>query len=107
MGGGGLLATAIQGLKLSVAVQRTERPFWQRRYYDRNLRSERAVVDTRRYIHRNPVKHGLVMEPEQWRWSSFRHWWTGEVGVVEIESNWTARRRGGLGEVLGEPRGLG
>jgi putative transposase len=93
----GLLAAAVQALKLSVAVQRTERPFWQRRYYDRNVRCEQSVVDTRGYIHRNPVRRELVEEPDQWRWSSFRHWWTGEVGVVEIESNWTARLRGGLG----------
>jgi hypothetical protein len=26
-------------------------------------------------------------------WSSFRHWWTGGRGTVEIESQWTATRR--------------
>jgi putative transposase len=31
-----ILAKAIQALKLSVAVQRQERPFWQARYYDFN-----------------------------------------------------------------------
>jgi len=25
-----------------------------------------------RYMHRDPVKRGLVGEPEQWRWSSYR-----------------------------------
>ena len=46
-----------------------------------------------RYIHRNPVKRGLVSRPEDWRWSSFRHYALGDVGVVEIESQWTARKR--------------
>jgi len=46
-----------------------------------------------RYIHRNPVKRGLVASPEQYRWSSFCHYATGERGVVEIESEWTARTR--------------
>ena len=31
------LATALQALKLFVAVQRTERPFWSHRYYDFNV----------------------------------------------------------------------
>ncbi len=95
------LATALQAVKLSVAVQRTERPFWSHRYYDFNVWSERKVVEKRRYIHRNPVTRGLVGEPDEWAWSSFRHWWTGEVGVVEIESEWTAARRGGLGVSVG------
>jgi putative transposase len=50
-------------------------------------------VEKLRYIHRNPVKRGLVEKPEEWAWSSFRHYAGGEVGVVEIESQWTARIR--------------
>jgi putative transposase len=45
-------------------------------------------------MHRNPVKRSLVQKPEQWAWSSFRHYLTGETGVVEVESNWTAQKRG-------------
>jgi len=45
------------------------------------------------YRHRNPVQRGLVPRPEDWKWSSARHYATGEEGVVEIESRWTARRR--------------
>jgi putative transposase len=41
-------------------------------------------------MHRNPVKRGLVERPEDWDWSSFRHYATGERGIVEIESFWTA-----------------
>jgi REP element-mobilizing transposase RayT len=48
--------------------------FWQKRYYDRNVRDEREFVDKLRYIHRNPVKAGLCKLPEAWRWSSFRHY---------------------------------
>jgi putative transposase len=45
-------------------------------------------------MHRNPVKRGLVERPEDWAWSSFRHYATGEVGAIEIESKWTAFQRG-------------
>ena len=36
---------------------------------------------------------GLVERPEDWTWSSFRHYVSGELGAVEIESQWTARIR--------------
>lgn len=39
-----------------------------------------------RYMHRKPVSGGLVAEREQRAWSSFRHYQTGAIGVVEIES---------------------
>jgi putative transposase len=35
------------------------------------------------------------MKPEEWKWSSFRHYAMAEVGVVEVESRWTADRRNG------------
>ena len=67
------LSRAIQSLKLSVAVQRRERPFWQPRYYDFNVYSERKRVEKIRYMHRNPVKRGLVKQASEWLWSSFNH----------------------------------
>jgi putative transposase len=88
------LSRAIQALKLSVSVQSRQRPFWQARYYDFNVHNEAKRVEKLRYIHRNPVKRGLAAKPEQWQWSSFMHYATGVEGTVEIESQWTASRRG-------------
>jgi putative transposase len=90
------LALAMQSLKQSVARRlalRAAEPFWQARYYDFNVYAERKFVEKLRYIHRNPVERGLVARPEDWTWSSFRHYATGESGPVEIESHWTARLR--------------
>jgi putative transposase len=80
------LSTAMQALKLSVTVQRSERPFWQSRYYDFNVFTDRKRIEKLRYIHRNPVMRSLAAGPEDWAWSSFRHYATGEMGAVEIES---------------------
>jgi REP-associated tyrosine transposase len=44
---------------------------WQRRFYDFVVWSEAKRVEKVRYMHRNPVKRGLVLEPDQWDWSSF------------------------------------
>jgi hypothetical protein len=35
-------------------------------------------------MHRNPVKRGLVLEPQQWSWSSYRHYSDGERGIVLV-----------------------
>ncbi len=59
-------------------------PFWLARFYDFNVWTEKKRIEKLRYIHRNPVKRGLVASPEQWRWSSFR-WYLGrEEGPVKI-----------------------
>jgi hypothetical protein len=95
----GMLADAIHWLKLSFAKRvpwlgdSHSGVFWQKRYHDRNVRDERQFTKKLRYLHRNPVKRGLVKQPGEWKWSSFRHYALREVGVVEIESEWTARDR--------------
>ena len=45
---------------------------WQKRFYDFNVWSTRKRVEKLCYMHRNPVKRGLVDHPENWKWSSFR-----------------------------------
>ena len=91
------LSVALQVLKQQTSRKlkaRGETQFWQRRYHDFNVWSEEKRVEKLRYMHRNPVKRGLVATPEDWPWSSFRHYATGEAGAIEIESQWTAFRRG-------------
>jgi putative transposase len=58
---------------------------WQPRFYDFVVFSEKKRVEKLRYMHRNPVKRGLVSEPQQWLWSSFRNYAYGEGGPVVIE----------------------
>ena len=91
------LAEAIHYLKLSFSKRLRSRrspeesgSFWQKRYYDRNVRNYREFTVKLRYLHRNPVKRGLVLNPEEWKWSSYRHYTLREIGIVEIESEWTA-----------------
>jgi len=97
------VAAAMQSLKQGIArtlALRADELFWQARYYDFNVWSERKFTEKLRYIHRNPVRRGLVARPEDWLWSSFRHYATGEESLVEIESMWTARRRERAGVFL-------
>ena len=57
---------------------------WQPRFYDFVVYSERKRVQKLRYMHRNPVKRGLVDSPDQWTWSSFRHYAYDEPGPVLV-----------------------
>jgi putative transposase len=89
------LADALKSLKQGVSrrLLDTGEHFWQKRYYDFNIRNYPQFEQKLRYIHWNPVKAGLCERPEDWEWSSFRHYATGAAGRVEIESEWTARER--------------
>jgi len=88
------LSTTMSALKgqTSKLLKGSRDRFWQPRYYDFNVFTQTKFVEKLRYIHRNPITRGLVQKPEDWRWSSFRHWATGEIGLVEIESHWTWAR---------------
>lgn len=44
----------------------------------------RKRVEKLRYIHRNPVKRGLVEAPELWPWNSFRAYAHQESGIVGV-----------------------
>jgi hypothetical protein len=57
---------------------------WQRRFYDFNVWTARKRIEKLRYMHRNPGARGLVQEPGQWLWSSYRSYAFGEEGAVRI-----------------------
>ncbi|MCX6835477.1 MAG: transposase [candidate division Zixibacteria bacterium] len=58
---------------------------WQKRCYDHNCRTPEIVVEKVKYCHDNPVKRGLVAQPENWPWSSCR-WYVGQrEGIPEID----------------------
>ena len=102
------LSNAIQALKLGfarrvLAEQRRRHSaqlrlfdvhptrIWQARYYDFNVATAKKRLEKLRYLHRNPVRRGLVQAPEQWRWSSFRSYALREAGMVRINEWGTAK----------------
>ncbi len=109
----GTLATALQSLKQASArrSQRGASPLrWQVRYYDFNVFRNEKRIEKLRYMHRNPVKRGLVDSPEEREWSSFRHYLTGETGRVTIDSPLNAmsnEKRGIIPRIKKFPAGLG
>jgi putative transposase len=72
---------------LEVLRNRTSKlAIWLRRCYDHNCRTQETVLEKINYVHNNPVKAGLVDDPEEWPWSSYR-WYQGkENKVIEIDT---------------------
>lgn len=78
-GGGAPLRSASQAQKREVGV-------WQRRFWEHVIRNDNELLAYRDYIHLNPVKHGYVRDPLDWRWSSVhRHLRNGW-----LDPNWTS-----------------
>ena len=63
-------------------------PFWQARFYDFNVWTDKKKVEKLRYMHQNPVKRELVPVAEQWPWSSYRFYALDEAGLVRVNEGW-------------------
>ncbi|WP_148864581.1 REP-associated tyrosine transposase [Marinobacter fonticola] len=74
-----------------------ERGIWQRRYWEHQIRDEADLKRHVDYIHYNPVKHGWVNRPIDWRHSTLH----GYVARGTIGMDW-----GGVG-IEGEDVGYG
>jgi putative transposase len=58
---------------------------WQRGGgYNRSLWSREEISEKLEYIHKNPVRRGLVESPLDWKWSSARYYEYDEIGPVII-----------------------
>ena len=47
-----------------------ERGIWQRRYWEHIIQDAKDYEHHVNYIHFNPVKHGYVLNPSDWKYSS-------------------------------------
>jgi hypothetical protein len=101
------LSVALQMLKQNVA-RRLRTPegglLWLPRYYDFNVWSDAKRVEKLQYMHRNPVRRGLVRNPEDWAWrvfvTMFRAWreWSrlSRRGRRGKENGWESRWESGV-----------
>ena len=46
--------------------------FWQDRFWEHTVRDDDDRERCVEYIHYNPVKHGIVNAPREWKYSSFQ-----------------------------------
>ena len=63
-------------------LRRTGETFWQRESYDHWVRDEAEWSRIAAYVEGNPVRAGLVLRPEEYRWSSAHEIWKDRLRGV-------------------------
>ena len=51
---------------------RGEAPIWQKRFWEHHIRDDEDFRAYVRYCWMNPVKHGLVSDPDDWPFTSYQ-----------------------------------
>jgi hypothetical protein len=64
-----------QALAKHITVPRTP-PIWQRGFFDHVLRNDESYGDKWNYVRENPVRAGLVSNPDEWPYS-------GEIALID------------------------
>ena len=87
------LPRIIQSLKMSFGTHYRIRNnmssgrVWQNRYWDHIIRDQNDLNNHLNYIHYNPVKHGLVKNPFDWKYSSihdYKEYYSVDWGINEL-----------------------
>jgi REP element-mobilizing transposase RayT len=58
---------------------------WQEGFHPQQIISENMLQQKFDYIHMNPVKRGLVVEPYHWRFSSASYYYKDKEGDIKID----------------------
>jgi len=72
--GRGILSPTIKDSKLNLSSSKYNRKHagvWQERYYEHTIRDEKDWLEKMEYIKNNPIKHQLVENIQEWKYSSF------------------------------------
>jgi putative transposase len=59
--------------------------FWQLRFYDFNVWSQKKLVEKVQCMHLNPLKRKLVAHPKDWPWGSFSFYRNKDPGLIRID----------------------
>ena len=76
--------------------RKRERGVWQSRYWEHCIRDDEDLARHVAYIHWNPVKHGLVDDPDEWPHSTWRKWKQEFGRPIDVPpKNWKPIHLGG------------
>jgi len=64
--------------------KKREQGVWQRRFWEHQIRDWNDLAVHVKYIHRNPIKHGLVESLKDWPWSTWHKYEKGGFYLAEI-----------------------
>ncbi|MDR4504414.1 MAG: transposase [Candidatus Scalindua sp.] len=58
---------------------------WQEGFHPQLILNDKMLIQKVEYIHQNPVRYGLVDEPEHWRYSSARNYRTDDHSIIKTD----------------------
>lgn len=67
---------------------RSQNKVWQDDYWDSNVYTEPFLRQKLNYMHCNPVRAGLVNDPSEYPYSSYRNYVLGDETLIEIDMGW-------------------
>jgi REP element-mobilizing transposase RayT len=58
---------------------------WKDEFHPEAIYSEKWFYQKMRYIHNNPIRKGLVTQPEAWKYSSARNWILDDHSIISLD----------------------
>lgn len=80
-----IISQFVHGVKSHFAHRLRQGSTWQKGCYDHGIRNEKDFFEKLNYIHNNPVTAGLVSDPGEYRFSSYRTYGYDEEGLLPID----------------------
>ncbi len=59
---------------------------WQEGSHTQRIADDAMMLQKLDYLHRNPVRRGLVLQAEHWRYSSAHEWLPGAMGLLRCDA---------------------
>ena len=63
----------------------SEYQLWQEGFHPKLVVSEKELRQKLDYIHLNPVRSGIIDEPQEWKYSSYNNYYGGNI-IIEMDS---------------------
>lgn len=78
--------STLEKLKRKIGGRKEQRyRFWKPRFYDFNVYSVKKFKEKLDYCHKNPVTRGLVNDPSEWIFSSYRNYYINDDSTIPID----------------------
>ena len=74
--------------KVGKQTSRAEYKVWQDSFWEEVVFTEKFLYQKLDYIHMNPVRAGLVDEPQKYPYSSYRNYELEDDSLLEIDRDW-------------------
>jgi putative transposase len=79
---------ALRGLRNPARARKNGQAIWQQRFWEHQISDTQDYTRHIEYIHYNPVKHGLVVSPIEWAYSSFHRYVANGLYSADWGAGW-------------------